>query len=137
MKMSCEDRELLKKFFEKIEIMSSNHHLMYIENIDFFREILHEYILQNRLEENIIFNLFLNEVRHDELIYKLNKDNKEKSLKNLLILNKNDDKFSISCTIKKWHEESNLEFFNDDNELHKSLIKSHKNYIDMMNKIIK
>lgn len=140
MNLNSEDRELLKRFFDKIELATKNHHLLYIDNIDFFREILEEYIFQNNLNENIVFNLFLNEIRHDELIYNLNKSNSKITLSDYLKFHPIDEKYPISNTVERWYEESTVNFSNDENilkTLTKKLIHTKSHYFDMMDKVVK
>lgn len=142
-----EDRELLRLFFKNISNESKNSQLLFMDSIEELRIILEKFIYENNLNENLVFNLFLNEVRHDEIIYKLKK-NKNIIVNDLLEYNSSSRIFPVSNTIKKWYEESMLDFITDEElpnkndgklvrKLNQNNIEMQNYYVSMVNEIMK
>lgn len=90
MEISYDDKLLLNDFFSSFKDEKN----FYVENIKIFRSNLENYIYKNNLGENLVFNLFLNEIRNDELFYFYKKK------KGIFDYN------VISDIIRKWYEKS-------------------------------
>ena len=142
--VSNEDRKYLIKFFDYVKSVSDNSNLLYVDNVEALRIALERFIYNYLLHDNLVFNLFLIEVRHDELMYKLKKNN-SKYINDILDYNTCNRIFPVSTTVKKWYEESTYAFDLEEEKNNKTLTRKKElydhdvrnNYVDMINEIMR
>lgn len=105
-KISDEDRKLLKNFFDINQEYILNTNFYEYENIKEFGYIYEKYIDDNNLRDNDIMMLFLVEIRYDQLAYKIGKNTKRMRVKNLTIYGS-----KLSDAISKWYYESRIAYY--------------------------
>lgn len=102
-KLSAEDRKLLKNFFDINQEYILNTNFYEYENIKEFGDIYEKYIDDNNLRDNDIMMLFLVEIRYDQLAYKIGANTKRMRVKNMTIYGS-----KLSDAISNWYYESRI-----------------------------